>query len=179
MSSVVCVSASPEHGFSKAPLAAITLLAGLGVEGDAHCGATAQHLYRKRRDPTAPNLAQVHFLARELFDEMATLGYALAPGAMGENVLTEGIDLVTLPTGTMFSIGAEVVVEISGIRDPCKQIDALGPGLTKAMFDRDAEGAVLRKAGIMGVVRVGGMVRAGDSIVVTLPAAPYRRLEVV
>ena len=176
---VVAVSLSPEHGFSKTPREAITLLPGLGVEGDAHCGATAQHLYRMRKDPRAPNLAQVHFLPVELFAEMRALGFTLAPGAMGENVLTEGLDLATLPTGTIFSIGTEVVVEISGIRDPCKQIDALGQGLTKAMFGRDAEGCLTRKAGIMGVVRDGGEVKSGDTIAVTLPAQPHRRLEVV
>ena len=176
---VVAVSASPAHGFSKTPRASLTLVAGLGVEGDAHAGATVQHLYRKRRDPRAPNLAQVHLLPAELFDDMATLGYALTPGAMGENVLTAGLDLVTLPTGTLLAIGAEATVEITGLRDPCKKIDALGRGLTKAMFGRDTEGRVLRKAGIMGIVRVGGVVRAGDAIEVTLPAQPHRRLAVV
>ena len=176
---VLAVSASPEHGFTKMPRDTINLLAGLGVEGDAHAGATVQHLYRKRKDPSAPNLAQVHFLPVELFAEMAALGFTLAPGAMGENVLTEGLDLITLPTGTLFKIGADVLVEISGIRDPCKQIDALGQGLTKAMFARDAEGQVVRKAGIMGVVRVGGLVQSGDAIAVMLPAEPHRRLEVV
>ena len=175
---IVAVSASATHGFSKQPRDAIDLLAGLGVAGDAHCGATAQHLYRRRKDPSAPNLAQVHFLPVELFAEMAALGFTLAPGDMGENVLTRGLDLVTLPTGTRFAIGA-VVVEISGIRDPCKKIDALGHGLTKAMFGRAADGGLLRKAGIMGVVRVGGTVKPGDAIRVTLPAQPHRRLEVV
>ena len=176
---IVAVSASARHGFSKQPRDGINLLEGLGVEGDAHCGATAQHLYRKRRDPTAPNLAQVHFLPVELFAEMAALGYSLAPGCLGENVLTAGLDLMTLPTATIFEIGDGIVVEISGIRDPCKKIDALGHGLTKAMFGRDADGGLLRKAGIMGIVRTGGMVRPGDAISVTLPAEPHRRLEVV
>ena len=176
---VRAVSASPAHGFSKRPRETIRLLAGLGVEGDAHCGATTQHLHRKRKTPQAGNLTQVHFLPVELFAEMAALGYTLAPGAMGENVLTEGLDLVTLPAGTLFAIGAEALVEISGLRDPCKKIDALGRGLAKAMFARDVDGRVLRKAGIMGVVRVGGMIRPDDAIAVTLPARPHRRLEVV
>ncbi len=175
---IIAVSATATHGFSKEPRDAITLLAGLGVEGDAHCGTTVQHLYRIGKDPTAPNLAQVHFLPVELFAEMAALGFMLAPGDMGENVLTEGLDLVTLPTGTLFAIG-DVVVEISGIRDPCKKIDALGHGLTKAMFGREPDGSLRRKAGIMGVVRKGGTVKPGDVIQVTLPAEPYRRLEVV
>jgi MOSC domain-containing protein YiiM len=176
---VLAVSRSPEHGFSKEPQGSIRLLEGLGVEGDAHAGKTAQHLYRKRLDPTAPNLAQVHFLHAELFDEMAAQGFDLAPGAMGENVLTTGIDLITLPTGTIFRIGPDAIVEISGIRDPCKKIDALGQGLTKALFDRDDVGQVVRKAGIMGVVVASGVITPGDTIVISLPPEPHRRLVVV
>jgi MOSC domain-containing protein YiiM len=176
---VVAVSRSTQHGVGKIPHDEIRLLEGLGVEGDAHAGKTAQHLYRMKRDPTAPNLAQIHFLNAELFDELAAKGFAVEAGRLGENVLTQGIDLITLPTGTIFQIGAEAIVEISGIRDPCKQIDGVARGLTKALIDRDAAGQVLRKAGIMGVVVKGGMVRPGDAIVVTLPAEPHRRLEVV
>lgn len=176
---VLSVSLSPVHGFHKAPRESIRLLSGLGVEGDAHAGKTTQHLYRKRLTPDAPNLAQVHFLHAELFAEMQGRGFALTPGIMGENVLTEGIDLLNLPTGTIFRIGPEAVVEISGIRDPCKQIEAVAEGLTKALFDRDAEGQVVRKAGIMGVVLTGGVVAPGDAIEVTLPEGPFRRLEVV
>ena len=176
--SVVAVSRSPAHGFAKAPCAAITLLEGLGVEGDAHMGRTVQHLYRVKRDAGAPNLAQVHFLHAELFDEMAAYGYALAPGAMGENVLTRGIDLINLPTGTLFQLG-EALVEVSGIRDPCRKIEVAGAGLTKRLVGRDADGRVVRRAGIMGIVRQGGRVRPGDAVGITLPAKPYRRLRVV
>jgi MOSC domain-containing protein YiiM len=175
---VVAVSRAPSHGFAKQPQAFITLLEGLGVEGDAHAGRTAQHLYRKTLDPTAPNLAQVHFLHAELFEEVAADGYALAPGQMGENVLTRGIDLISLPTGTLFQIGA-ALVEISGIRDPCKKIEVAGKGLTKRLFDRDAAGRLVRKAGIMGIVRRGGLIVAGEPIDITLPSPPFRRLEVV
>ena len=176
---VVSVSASPKHGFSKQPRDAITLLEGLGVEGfDAHAGRTVQHLYRIKLDATAPNLAQVHFLHVELFEEMAAHGYALDPGAMGENILTRGLDLLSMPTGARFRIG-EALVEISGIRDPCKKIDGLGKGLTKALFDRDAGGRLIRKAGIMGIVIEGGPVRPGDPITVTLPEEPHKPLDVV
>ena len=175
---VVAVSRCPTHGFSKVPQSEITLLEGLGVDGDAHAGKTVQHLYRIKLDRTAPNLAQVHFLPVELFDEMAALGYALAPGAMGENVLTRGLDLAAMPTGATFRVG-EALVEISGIRDPCKKIDALGMGLTKAMFGKTPRGGLLRKAGIMGVVRRGGVLRPGDAIAVALPPEPHRALEVV
>ncbi len=175
---VVAVSRSQHHGFSKAPRASIVLMAGLGVEGDAHAGTTVQHLYRIKLDPTAPNLAQVHFLHAELFDEMADQGFVITPGAMGENVLTRGLDLLAMPTGTVFRIG-EAVVEISGIRDPCKKIDTLGHGLTKALFGRDAKGGLIRKAGIMGVVIEGGRIAPGDAIEVELPDEPHYPLEVV
>ena len=175
---VVAVSRCRTHGFSKVPQPEITLLEGLGVEGDAHAGTTVQHLYRIKLDAEAPNLAQVHFLPLELFDEMAALGYALEPGAMGENVLTSGLDLAAMPTGATFRIG-EALVEISGIRDPCKKIDSLGKGLTKAMLGKTAKGGLLRKAGIMGVVRRGGTLRPGDAITVALPPEPHRRLVVV
>lgn len=179
LGTVLSVSLNPAHGFHKTPRQSIRLLAGLGVEGDAHAGATTQHLYRKRLTPDAPNLAQVHFLHVELFAEMAGQGFMLEPGVMGENVLTQGIDLLTLPTGAVFRIGPDAIVEISGIRDPCKQIEAVATGLTQALFDRDAEGQVVRKAGIMGVVLAGGLVTPGDTIEVTLPKGPFRRLEVV
>ena len=175
---VVAVSRSQNHGFSKTPRDSITLLAGLGVEGDAHAGKTVQHLYRIKLDPAAPNLAQVHFLHAELFDAMADQGFLITPGAMGENILTRGLDLLAMPTGALFRIG-EALVEISGIRDPCRKIDALGAGLTKALFGRDAYGRLIRKAGIMGVVIEGGRVSPGDAIQVTLPAEPHWPLEVV
>ena len=175
---VVAVSRSSTHGFSKVPQPEITLLEGLGVEGDAHAGVTVQHLYRIKLDRRAPNLAQVHLLPVELFDEMAALGYTLEPGALGENVLTQGLDLAAMPTGATFHIGG-TLLEISGIRDPCRKIEALGKGLTKAMFGRTSGGGLLRKAGIMAVVRRGGTVRPGDPIVVALPSPPHRPLSVV
>ena len=176
--SVVAVSLSPSHGFAKQPQAFITLVEGMGVDGDAHAGRRVQHLYRKRHDPTAPNLAQVHFLSAELFEEIAMDGFALGPGQLGENVLTRGIDLVTLPTGTLFHIGA-ALVEIAGIRDPCKKIETVAKGLTKRLLGRDEAGRPVRRAGIMGIVRRGGPIAPGDRIDVILPPPPFRRLEVV
>ncbi len=175
---VVSVSLSPTHGFAKVPCAAIRLLEGLGVAGDAHAGRTVQHLYRVKRDAGAPNLAQVHFLHAELFAAMAEHGYALAPGHLGENVLTRGLDLITLPSGTLFRVG-EALVEISGIRDPCRKIEAAGHGLTKRLIERGAGGRVVRRAGVMGVVRESGTIRPGDAIQVTLPPKPHRVLSVV
>lgn len=175
---VVAVSRSPAHGFSKRPQPAITLLAGLGVDGDAHAGRTVQHLYRMRRDASAPNRAQVHFLHAELLDDMRTEGFAITPGAMGENILTRGLDLLGMPTGAIFRIGTAIVA-ISGIRDPCKQINAIGKGLTKRLIERRADGRVIRKAGIMGVVVAGGTIKPGDAIAVALPPEPHAPLEVV
>ena len=175
---VVAVSRGAKHGFAKVPMPGIELLAGLGVDGDAHAGKTVQHLYRVRLDASAPNLAQVHFLHVELFDEMAGKGFALAPGAMGENVLTQGLDLHAMPTGAIFRIG-DAIVEISGLRDPCKKIDTLGKGLAKLLFDKAPDGSRRRKAGIMGIVIAGGPIRPGDTIRVGLPAEPHRPLVVV
>ena len=175
---VVAVSLSPRHGFAKTPRPDITLLEGLGVEGDAHAGKTVQHLYRVKRNPEAANLAQVHFLPIELFDEMAQQGFALRPGMMGENILTQGLDLIAMPTGARFHIGA-AIVEISGIRDPCKKIDTVAKGLAKAMVDKASDGTLIRKAGIMGIVISGGSIEPGDTIHVTLPPEPHRPLAVV
>jgi MOSC domain-containing protein YiiM len=168
LGTVVSVSLSPAHDFSKEPVSEITLLTGLGVQGDAHAGATVRHLYRVRKDPTAPNLCQVHLLHAELFDELARQGIAVRAGEMGENVTTRGIDLMGLPRGTLLHLG-RAVVEVTGLREPCAQMNALCPGLMKACLARDAKGALIRKAGIMAIVVEGGMVRPGDDIVARRP----------
>jgi MOSC domain-containing protein YiiM len=174
---VTSVSRSPVHGFHKGVEERIRLLAGLGVEGDAHCGATVKHRSRVAVDPTQPNLRQVHLIHGELFDELAAKGFTVVPGAMGENVTTWGIDLLALPRGTCLHLGAGAVVEITGLRNPCKQIDDFQEGLLAAVLDRDAEGGLFRKAGIMGIVIEGGEVRPGDAVRVVLPPGPHRRLE--
>jgi MOSC domain-containing protein YiiM len=167
---VVAVSLSPTHSFSKALAREITLLAGLGVAGDAHAGATVRHRYRVRKDPTAANLCQVHLIHQELFAELAGKGIAVAPGEMGENVTTRGIDLLGLPRGTRLHLGGEAIVEVTGLREPCDQMNQLRPGLMKACLTWTADGALDRKAGIMGIVIAGGVVRAGDAIDTRLPA---------
>ena len=174
---VVSVSCSPAHGFSK-PTApeGITLLAGLGVAGDAHCGATVKHRSRVARDPTQPNLRQLHLMHAELFEELAAKGFAIQPGAMGENVTTQGLDLLALPTGTLLRLGATALVALTGLRNPCAQLDRFAPGLMQATLDRDAAGGLVRKAGVMAVVLEGGVVRDGDTIAVTLPPPPHRIL---
>ncbi|HEV2558038.1 MAG TPA: MOSC domain-containing protein [Microvirga sp.] len=174
---VTAVSRSGSHTFSKTTAPAIRLLAGLGVEGDAHAGETVKHRSRVAVDPTQPNLRQVHLLQTELFDEVGAKGFALAPGELGENVSTRGIDLLSLPRGARLRLGATAVVEVTGLRNPCAQIDGFRKGLLAAVLDRDPAGELVRKAGIMAVVREGGEVRPGDRIIVELPPEPHRRLE--
>jgi MOSC domain-containing protein YiiM len=174
---VVSVSASPSHSFSKPRLDAITLLAGLGVQGDAHCGASVKHRSRVAKDAAQPNLRQVHLLHAELFGELAAKGFDVHAGDIGENVTTEGIDLLGLPQGALLHIGASAVVRITGLRNPCRQLDGFQPGLMAAVLERLPEGTLRRKAGVMGVVLAGGEVRAGDEIRTELPAGPRLPLQ--
>lgn len=174
--SVTAVSRSGTHTMSKPNNGRITLLAGLGVEGDAHLGACVKHRSRVARDPSQPNLRQVHLIHAELHDELRENGFELEPGQMGENITTRGVDLLGLPVGAKLRLGADAVVEITGLRNPCAQLDGLQPGLMKATLDRDAEGNLVRKAGIMGVVLAGGDVRPGDRILVELPSPPHQAL---
>jgi MOSC domain-containing protein YiiM len=176
---VIAVSRDAEHRFSKANEDSIRLLAGLGVEGDAHLGVTVQHLFRIAQDPTQPNLRQVHLIHAELFDELRLAGYDIAPGDLGENVTTRGIDLLALPFGARLRLGADAVVEITGLRNPCLQIDGFRSGLLKQVIGRDEAGRIVRKTGIMGIVLEGGEIRPGDTVAVELPAAPHRPLEKV
>ncbi|SDD29763.1 MOSC domain-containing protein YiiM [Cupriavidus sp. YR651] len=173
---VVAVSRSPAHGFSKPREDAIRLLAGLGVEGDAHAGVTVQHRSRVAVDPTQPNLRQVHLIHAELHAALAEAGFDVGYGELGENITTQGIDLLRLPTGTRLHIGT-AEIEITGLRNPCVQIDQFRKGLLRQLVYRDALEALVRKAGVMGVVLAGGMVRPGDVIETVLPALPHRALE--
>jgi MOSC domain-containing protein YiiM len=176
---VTAVSRSSSHSFSKPNQDSIRLLAGLGVEGDAHLGQTVKHRSRVAKDPTQPNLRQVHLIHEELFDELAGKGFAVASGAMGENVTTRGIDLLNLPAGARLLLGESAVIEVTGLRNPCVQIDRFQKGLMKAVLGKDEQGNVIRKSGIMAVVLEGGEVRPGDAIRVELPPQPHRPLEVV
>jgi len=173
---VTAVSRSGTHTFGKTHADAIRLLAGLGVEGDAHLGVTVKHRSRVARDPTQPNLRQVHLIHAELHDELGAAGFAVSPGEMGENVTTRGVDLLALPTGTRLHLGDAAVVEVTGLRNPCAQLDRFQPGLMAAVLDRDEHGGLVRKAGIMGVVVAGGEVRPGDPLRVELPPEPHRPL---
>ncbi|WP_152664459.1 MOSC domain-containing protein [Devosia geojensis] len=173
---VESVSLSPSHAFSKAPAEAIELVEGLGVAGDAHAGATVKHRSRVAKDPTQPNLRQVHLIHAELFESIARLGHRVGPGQMGENILTRGVDLLALPTGTELRIGREAVVRVTGLRNPCAQIEAFQPGLLAQMVEKRADGTIERRAGVMGIVLKGGMVQPGDPITIALPQEPHRPL---
>ncbi|MBF4580315.1 MOSC domain-containing protein [Frigoribacterium sp. VKM Ac-2530] len=177
--SVVSVSRDPEHRFSKEVVDDIVLIAGLGVEGDAHAGTTVQHRSRVARDPSQPNLRQVHLVHAELFDEVEASGFEVAPGELGENVTTCGVDLLGLPRGTVLRLGPDAVVEVTGLRNPCVQIDGLEAGLMRELVTRDDEGQVVRKAGVMAVVLVGGRVAPGDRVGVELPEGEHGALQPV
>ncbi|MEM9134646.1 MAG: MOSC domain-containing protein [Actinomycetota bacterium] len=175
--SVGAVHRSGDHTFSKQTVTEIELVAGLGVSGDAHRGARVKHRSRVKADPTQPNLRQVHLIHRELFDQVAAKGFTVAPGELGENVTTEGVDLLALPVGAVLRLGPEALVAVTGLRNPCRQIDGLQQGLLGAVRPRHEDGTVDRLAGIMGVVVAGGTVRPGDAIEVALPPGPHRPLE--
>ncbi|MGH3746436.1 MAG: MOSC domain-containing protein, partial [Micromonosporaceae bacterium] len=153
---VVAVSRSGTHTFSKPNQQSVRLLAGLGVEGDAHAGTTVKHRSHVARDPHQPNLRQVHLVHSELHAELAGRGMVVQPGQMGENITTCGIDLLGLPVGARLRLGEEAVVEVTGLRNPCKQLDGIADGLMAAVLGRADDGTVILKAGIMGVVITGG-----------------------
>jgi MOSC domain-containing protein YiiM len=175
----VAVASSPAHDFSKDLRSSVQVVEGLGVVGDAHAGDTVKHRSRVRADPTQPNLRQVHLMHAELFDELAEAGFDVGPADLGENVTTRGVDLLGLPRGTRLHRGETDVLEVTGLRNPCQQINDFRPGLLKRLVLPDGQGDVVRKAGIMTVVERGGSVAAGDRIEVELPAGPHHRLQMV
>ena len=176
---VTSVHSSASHTLTKLPEKSIRLLTGLGVQGDAHLGATVKHRSRVARDPSQPNLRQVHLIHAELHDELRAAGFTLSAGQMGENVTTRGLDLLALPTGTRLLLGASAVVEVTGLRNPCAQLDRIQRGLMKAVLGRDEQGNLIRKAGIMGIVLSDGDVRPGDQIRAELPPEPHAPLDPV
>jgi MOSC domain-containing protein YiiM len=174
---VVAVSRSATHTMAKPNQEWIRLLAGLGVEGDAHAGVTVKHRSRVAVDPHQPNLRQVHVIHAELHEELAKGGLLVAPGEMGENITTRGVDLLALPTGARLHFGESAVVEVTGLRNPCGQLNGIARGLLAAVIDRDDAGNVIRrKAGVCGIVVAGGDVHPGDGVCVELPAQPHRAL---
>ena len=176
---VTAVHLSPTHTMSKPTAPAIHLIEGIGIDGDAHRGETVKHRSRVRRDPTTPNLRQVHLIHAELHDELRTRGYDIAPGQIGENITTRDLDLLALPAGARLHLGSDAIIEVTGLRNPCDQLEAIQPGLMQAVLDRDEDGNLIRKAGIMAIVLTGGTVTVGDTIEVELPSEPHRPLEPV
>jgi MOSC domain-containing protein YiiM len=173
---VVAVSARKAHRLAKDAQLSIRLIAGEGVAGDAHCGVTVKHRSRVAKDPTTPNLRQVHLIHSELFAELTAKGFAVAPGALGENITTSGVDLLALGAGTRLRLGAAAVIEITGLRNPCVQLNGHSPGLMNALIDHAPDGSLVRKCGVMAIVITGGDVRAGDTIAVEEPAGPFEAL---
>lgn len=174
---VLAVHKDSHHSFSKTPAEVIELRENWGVVGDAHAGVTVQHLSRIKADPTTPNLRQVHLMHQELFDWLQEQGFEVQPGALGENITTSGLDILGLPQGSKLHIGAETVVEVTGLRNPCSQINDYQSGLLKKLVEPGPDGTVIRRGGIMGIVLRGGEIRAGDAIDVELPAEPHQALE--
>lgn len=174
---VAAISRNETYSFSKPNRDSIRLLAGLGVEGDVHAGVTVRHRPRVARDPTQPNLRQVHLLHEEFFAEVGEEGFKVAAGELGENITTRGIDLLGLPVGTLLRIGESAVLEVTGLRHPCLRIDAFQEGLLKQVIGRDEAGNIVRRPGIMSIVKEGGVVRPGDTIEAELPDGPHRPLE--
>jgi MOSC domain-containing protein YiiM len=176
---IVSVAKRKRHGVGKDAVDAIELIAGQGVSGDAHCGAKVKHRSRARFNPSLPNLRQVHLLHAELLEELVARGFAIVPAQMGENVTTRGIDLLSLPAGTRLALGKSAIVELTGLRNPCIQLERMMPGLMQACLDQGADGALIRKAGVMAVVVTDGLVRSGDVVTVTLPAGAHQALKPV
>lgn len=176
---VIAVALDAGHNFGKKLQESITLIAGHGVDGDAHCGVTVKHRSRVAKDPTQSNLRQVHLIHSELFDALKAQGFDIGPGIIGENITTYGIDLLSLPRGAVLAFPSGARVEITGLRNPCKQIEALQKGLMKAMLEKRSDGSLIRKSGVMGIVLSGGEIRPDDVIEIRLPAAPHKALAVV
>jgi MOSC domain-containing protein YiiM len=176
---VAAVSRNGTYSFTKPNRESVTLLAGFGVEGDVHGGATVKHRFRMAKDPSQPNLRQVHLIHEELFEEVRRAGFDVTAGQLGENVTTRGLDLLSLPRGTRLRLGETAVVEVTGLRNPCAQIDGFRKGLLKQVVGRDEDGRARFRSGIMSVVAVGGVVRPGDPVLVELPAGPHHALDIV
>ncbi len=177
--SVIAVCSRDAHLFSKENREEIELIKNFGINGDAHAGMYVKHRSRVKKNPKQLNLRQVHLIPIELLNEMKQHRYDLHPGDLGENITTSGIDLINLPLNSQINIGEEVVLEVKGLRDPCKQIEAFKEGLLKKMITKDADGNLIRKTGIMTIVLGGGIVKPNDKIEVVLPKKPYHKLEVV
>ena len=174
---VIALHRSAVHNFSKQPETSLNLLQGLGIEGDAHMGATVKHLSRVAADPNQPNLRQVHLLHAEMIDEICGKGFSIKPGDVGENITTHGIDLINLPRHTRLHVGSSVILSVTGLRNPCAQLDNFQAGLTQAFLGKTSDGKLIRKSGVMAIVLEGGAIHQGDEIRVEMPSQPHLALE--
>jgi MOSC domain-containing protein YiiM len=179
MGEVVSVSCSGQRGLRKTPRTSIELIAGLGVRGDVHSGGRIRHLARMRKDPTQPNLRQVHLINAEFVDEVRDRGFDVTPGAMGENVLVRGLDLLTLGVGTVLGLGADAQIRVTGLRNPCKALEEIGPGMMQATLAHAPDGALIRRAGVMGVVLCGGIICVEDPVDIVSEARTFASLQPV
>ena len=175
---VIAVASDTVHNIAKPVQESIKLVAGWGVEGDAHAGKTVQHRHDKHKNPEAPNLRQVHLMHSELFDQVERLGLEVKPGEMGENITTRGVDLLNLPRGAQLKIG-EALIEVTGLRNPCKYLNQIVPGLMKACISKHNDGSIFPQSGVMGVILADGEVKAGDNIHIIIPSEPHERLKPV
>jgi len=173
---VFAVCLSPTHSMAKPVVDSVTLIKGIGVEGDAHSGKKVKHIYIAKRKPNKPNLRQVHLIHTELHDELSEKGFSVSAGQMGENITTKGIDLLNLPQDTILKIGDSSVILITGLREPCHQLNGVENGLMKAVLGKDENGGLIRKSGVMAVVLEGGEVKAGDEILMEFPDKPFEKL---
>lgn len=176
---VISVSRSSGHSFRKACEESINLIEGFGVEGDVHAGKKIKHTFLAKEDPDRKNIRQIHLIAAELFTELKGKGFNVDPGQLGENITTEGIDLLSLPTGTLLHIGNGAVIELTALRQPCIQIDEFQQGLLKEVVYKDSGGNIIRKVGVMGVILVSGAVSPNDEIIVETPDKPHHKLDYV
>lgn len=176
---VIAVSKSKVHGFSKAVEESITLIEDYGVEGDAHAGKKIQHVFLAKEDPERKNIRQVHLIASELFSDLSDKGFSVSAGQLGENITTQGIDLLSLFTGTRLHIGNDAIVELTALRHPCIQIDEFQKGLLKRVVHKNSDGKIVRKVGVMGIVLAGGVVNPNDDIIIEMPSEPHQDLEYI
>ncbi|OBT91659.1 hypothetical protein VE01_10343 [Pseudogymnoascus verrucosus] len=144
---ITSLSLSPTHAFSKPPISRLVLIPGLGVEGDCHLGADIQHLSRMTVRPLPENLRQVHLMSGEFLEGLVVRGEEgkagegegkrrVKPGDLGENITTSGLDLEGLTRGTILRFSSsptasdgDATIKITGLRNPCHQIERFGKGL--------------------------------------------------
>ena len=115
----------------------------------------------------------------EILSELNDKGFSVIPGELGENITTQGIDLLSLPQGCQLHIGKTTIIELTALRNPCVQIENFQTGMLKEVISKDKQGKIMRKLGMMGVVLSGGHVQPNDEITIQLPEQPHKSLEYI